>query len=137
MEVIIKTKPTETDKFGELYVHNIYDTSGYNSAFKFRRMMFTDEGGSPVYVLKLEVKYSEFNKQTGQYDNKSYVDTFFETRADCENEDEYLEWLHNNIEFILVNGTFYFQSDDAGGEDDTIDDSTLSQNIDLATMLSS
>ena len=136
MELVIKTKATESNPFGTLKIYTYNDNGAVNFECRFTKKQ--EEYEDNYYCLELINTYNEQDAQTKKWHLESFSHTFDLTEAQCDSPAEYLEWLKDNIEFILVNGTFYFQSDAVGGgEDDTIDDSILSQNLDLAAMLSS
>lgn len=134
MEIIIKSKKSENKPLGMIKILKFDEPE--DATFNVIAKAFTgyDEADNPVNEYCLHV--TKLFTIDGIEKNVT-IPILSMTRHKCKTDDEYLEWLNNNIEFILVNGTFYFQADNAGDEDDTIDDSNLSRNIDLAAMLSS
>lgn len=105
MELVIKTKG---EPLSQLKVYNWDDEHLDVYSFKFKH--FLDVESSEIfYTMSLEKTFKVQNSKTYEWEDQTAETTFSLTTAQCDTDEQYLKWLNTHIEFILVNGTFFFQ----------------------------
>ena len=111
MELVIKTKG---DPFGELKVYNYAEDDQEHFDFKFKKSLSLNEFGCKdhFYMLELTKHYFVRNSRSGNWESQFYTHSFDITKAQCDTDEQYQKWLNKHIEFILINGTFFFQSEE-------------------------
>jgi hypothetical protein len=111
MELVIKTKG---DAFGEMKVYNYSEEDQEYFDFKFKKFILPNEVGcrDNYYQLELTKHYYVYNSKSHEWEEQSYAHTFDITKAQCDTNEQYQIWLNKNIEFILINGTFFFQNEE-------------------------
>lgn len=104
MELIIKTKQSTTEPLGELLIYNFSQDNGQDFKIHTKKEMYRNNDDDIYTVFFTEVIES-FNDEINPVKLEKTV-------AKVGDEKQYLYWLNKYIEYILVNGTFYFQCED-------------------------
>ena len=118
MELVIKTKG---EPFAQLEVYNWDDA--HNDVYSFNFKHFLDVECSQIfYTLSLVKIFKVKNTKTYDWEDQTAEKTFNLTTAQCDTDEQYLKWLNTHIEFILVNGTFFFQCQEEEAQNQVIID---------------
>lgn len=104
MEVVLKTKKSSSEPLGQLIIYDFAQDEDETFQLHVKSSVVYDSQGCPDNQYVVEI--------INVVDGNAIESTLKATICNCSTNEAYLNWLNKHIEFILVNGTFFFECED-------------------------